>query len=235
MFKIFKGTGYDLLNRLLTVTGNSTECYAYDLLDNRLRQDDGTTYTHYAYDAANQLLGTCVNASLTPCTPPTQFTYDLTGNLVGRTDGPTPITLGYDSENRLVWVGGPAQVPQTYGYDDQGRRVRKTTGAATAYYLYNGPDIVAEYDSPWVTPTARTTHGPNMDDPLLRTTAIGTQYYHQDGLGSVVALSNPDGTTAGTARYDAWGVKLAGTGTIPQYGYTGREPDETGLLYYRAR
>lgn len=28
---------------------------------------------------------------------------------------------------------------------------------------------------------------------------------------------------------------LAETGTIPRYGYTGREPDATGLVYYRAR
>jgi RHS repeat-associated protein len=31
------------------------------------------------------------------------------------------------------------------------------------------------------------------------------------------------------------GQDHAGTGTIPIYGYTGREPDETGLVYYRAR
>ncbi|MFA7062409.1 MAG: RHS repeat-associated core domain-containing protein, partial [Pedobacter sp.] len=59
--------------------------------------------------------------------------------------------------------------------------------------------------------------------------------FHQDGLGSVVALSNATGGTDGTQRFDVWGNKLASTGTIPVYGYTGREPDETGLVYYRAR
>src|SRR5690606_20003110 len=38
-----------------------------------------------------------------------------------------------------------------------------------------------------------------------------------------------------TQRFDAFGQKLAGTGTVPTYGYTGREPDATGLVYYRAR
>ena len=57
----------------------------------------------------------------------------------------------------------------------------------------------------------------------------------QDGLGSVVAVSDQTGTATGTQRFDAWGNILASTGTIPQYGYTGREPDETGLVYYRAR
>ncbi|TCV78146.1 RHS repeat-associated core domain-containing protein, partial [Sulfurirhabdus autotrophica] len=62
------------------------------------------------------------------------------------------------------------------------------------------------------------------------------QYYHADGLGSVVGLSNSTDMTTQTERFDAWGNKIAGT--IPQsaqYGYTGREPDETGLTYYRAR
>jgi len=50
-----------------------------------------------------------------------------------------------------------------------------------------------------------------------------------------VAVSDQTGTATGTQRFDAWGQMLASTGTIPQYGYTGREPDETGLVYYRAR
>ncbi|OYW21203.1 MAG: hypothetical protein B7Z52_01190, partial [Burkholderiales bacterium 12-64-5] len=30
-------------------------------------------------------------------------------------------------------------------------------------------------------------------------------------------------------------MKVAGTGIVPQYGFTGREPDASGLVYYRAR
>jgi len=93
---------------------------------------------------------------------------------------------------------------------------------------------MAEYTS-WTASAAQYTHGPNIDDPISRVTSAGAQYYHQDGLGSVVALSNQTGTITGTQRFDAWGNKLASTGTIPQFGYTGREPDETGLIYYRAR
>ena len=66
-------------------------------------------------------------------------------------------------------------------------------------------------------------------------TATSAQGYHADGLGSVVAATDNTGATVGTQRFDAWGNVLASTGTIPHYGYTGREPDETGLVYYRAR
>lgn len=83
---------------------------------------------------------------------------------------------------------------------------------------------------------ARVTHGPGIDDPLLRITASKTQYYHADGLGSIIAVTNPDASLASTSHYDAWGDTIGGTGSIPRYGYTGREPDaETGLVYYRAR
>jgi RHS repeat-associated protein len=36
-------------------------------------------------------------------------------------------------------------------------------------------------------------------------------------------------------RFDAWGNRTSASGTIPTYGYTGREPDATGIVFYRAR
>ncbi len=203
-----------------------SDVYTYDPLGNRLSKTAGTSTTYYSYDAANQLPAVCVGTH--GCAQ--NVSYDLNGNV---TAGPST-SYACNAENRLVWASVTGQVEQTYAYDDQGRRIRKTVGATTTQYLYDGPDIVAEY-STWAAPTARTTHGPGTDDPILRATATATQYYHADGLGSVVAVSNGTGGTDATGQYDAWGVRIGGTGTIPVYGYTGREPDETGLVYYRAR
>jgi RHS repeat-associated protein len=50
----------------------------------------------------------------------------------------------------------------------------------------------------------------------------------------VVAVTNAAGAITASARYDAFGRTLAG-GVLPRYGYAGREPDATGLIYYRAR
>jgi RHS repeat-associated protein len=80
-----------------------------------------------------------------------------------------------------------------------------------------------------------------VDQPLSRTQVSGTgygraSYYLADGLGSVVAVTNNVDASVQTQRFDAWGNKLSGN--VPQnlqYGYTGHEPDETGLVYYRAR
>jgi len=61
-------------------------------------------------------------------------------------------------------------------------------------------------------------------------------YYFANELGSIVGMANNVDFSTQTQQFDAWGIKLAGT--VPQsaqYGYAGREPDETGLLYNRAR
>jgi RHS repeat-associated protein len=83
--------------------------------------------------------------------------------------------------------------------------------------------------------------GAGIDEPLLRLTgttnspAATQAAYLQDGLGSVIGTTSPTGTLTASQRFDAWGVRTAASGTIPQYGYTGREPDATGMVFYRAR
>ena len=161
------------------------------------------------------------------------LTYDADGNLKSRSD--TGLALSYDALNRLVSAARTGQATQSYVYDDQGRRISKTVGATTTNYLYDGQDLIAEYGATWGLPTAQYLPGPSTDHPIERMTATSAQYYHADGLGSVVAATDNTGVTVGTQRFDAWGNVIASTGTIPHYGYTGREPDETGLVYYRAR
>ncbi len=229
---------YDELNRLTQVsngTASQQENYGYDPLNNRtIKQVNATApvITAYVYDAANQLKEIRQDSQTGPLLA--SMLYDYNGNMYQKTEGATTTTLTYDALNRLAQVDKTGIETQTYDYDDQGRRIKKTVGATVNNYLYNGPDIYGEYAG-WTSASAIYTHGPNTDDPIIRATESAAQYYHQDGLGSVVALSNNTGGTDGTQRFDVWGNVLASTGAIPQYGYTGREPDETGLVYYRAR
>lgn len=67
------------------------------------------------------------------------------------------------------------------------------------------------------------------------TIPIDPVYYHGDAQGSIVGVSNPAGVLTATNRYDAWGNVTANTGTTKQYGYSGREPSDNGLVYYRSR
>lgn len=69
------------------------------------------------------------------------------------------------------------------------------------------------------------------------TTGKDKYYYHVDGLGSIIALTNSTGKVVQTYDYDSFGVLKDQKNRIKQpYTYTGREWDkETGLYYYRAR
>jgi RHS repeat-associated protein len=63
-------------------------------------------------------------------------------------------------------------------------------------------------------------------------------YYHFDGLGSVVALSNSNGDSCQSYEYSAYGQVAASDPNFltNPYMFTGRRFDiETGLYYYRAR
>ena len=53
----------------------------------------------------------------------------------------------------------------------------------------------------------------------------------------MVATTDVSGSLTAAQLYDAWGKPqaTASLGSLGQYGYTGREPDETGMMYYRAR
>lgn len=229
------GYAYNELNQLTEVKdgGIPLAQYGYDPIGNRKTETEAGSTRVYITDPANQLKEVRQDSETGALLA--ALDYDDNGNLIAKTEGSITTDLFYDALNRLVQVDQSAQSTQSYRYDDQGRRIKKTVGSDTTNYLYNGPDLLKEYGANWGTPTASYVHGPYMDDPILRATVSGTQYYHQDGLGSVVAMSDASGLTTGTRRYDAWGNVMDATGTVMQYGYTGREPDGTGLIYYRAR
>lgn len=230
---------YDGLGRLATeIDADSQltlEQLQYDPFGNRrTRTADGTTF-HHINNNLHQLLeirsGSATGAVIA------NFTYDNNGNLTNKTYEGQSTAIGYDAMDRLVSVTGDVPEAEAYIYDHSYRRIAKSVGSATTSYHYSGPDIIAEYDSSWSSPTALYGHGAAMDDPLVRvaTTTGDVRFYHADGLGSIVGVSDLQGTLTGTNRYGAWGNVTHVTGTTPQYGYTGREPDATGLLYYRLR
>lgn len=85
---------------------------------------------------------------------------------------------------------------------------------------------------------ARYVQGFNIDEPLAMLRTSATSYYEADGLGSITSLSNSSGSVVQT--YDYYGVTSFGThsssGSITNpFRFTGREYDETGLYFYRAR
>jgi len=247
------GYRYDNLNRLTQVLNGSTpvETSTYDQYNNRRTQTRnggtaGSTTTYYQHDAAQQL-NNILSGSDTG-SEIARFQYDNNGNLIYKsqtTSGSTITrTYTYNALEQLSQVQGNnagTLIPtETYRYDPQGRRIEKTVASTSTRYHYSGQSLWAEYQS-WNQALAYYTYS-GLDRPIVRSTpnAADTRYYHSDGLGSIVATSNSAGATQSSTHYDAWGNVTAktgstGSGSTPQFGYTGREPDANGLIYYRAR
>ena len=222
--------GYDTLDRLTSASHpllGTPQAFAYDPVGNR-------TTGGSVVNAGNQLTADATHA----------YQYDDNGNLTRKTLLATGnfTAYTYDAENRLTKVeefaaGNPtAFATSTYRYDGLGRRIEKVAPTGTKRYVYDGEDILLEYDGANVL-QARYTHGPGIDEPIAVTKGSSTFFYHQDGLGTVTDLTDSTGTTAKSYSYDAYGNIVDQTGTLEQpYTYTGREFDaETGLYYYRAR
>ncbi len=222
--------GYDNLDRLTSASHpllGTPQSFAYDAVGNR-------TTAGNVVNAGNQLTADATHS----------YQYDDNGNLTRKTLLATGnyTSYTYDAENRLTKVedfvaGNPtAAFTSTYRYDGLGRRIEKVANGQTKRYIYDGEDILLEYDGSNVL-QASYTHGPGIDEPIAVTKGGSTFFYHQDGLGSVTDLTDSAGVTAKSYAYDAYGNILESPGTVEQaYTYTGREFDpESGLYYYRAR
>ena len=145
----------------------------------------------------------------------------------------------------VQWTGpSPAQDPTnwekiTYKYDQGGRRIEKKVDGYTTRYLYDGGNVIAEYDSN-NNLLRKYIHGPRVDEPVCMIDVADSNavyYYHYDAPGSVVALSDSDGDSCQSYEYSVYGQVAAEDPNHPNpYMFTGRRFDfETGLYYYRAR
>lgn len=231
--------------------GKETERYTYDPVGNRLTGPE--RHDANQYNEVNELVSS----------RRTGYQYDYNGNLTGK-DG---WAYAYDHENRLTKATktGRGEIKTvSFRYDPFGRRIEKRVEeiedgrveAKTSTYVYDNEDIILEYRSgkdeedcdyrdrdklkqgrkPTMT-ISRFVHGPGIDAPLAMEQKGRTYFYHADGLGSIVSLTDQRGAVVQSYDYDSFGNMRQHGGEVKQpYGYTGREWDkETGLYYYRAR
>lgn len=208
-------------------TGNVTRSYGYNpasQLTSITRGNDAYSYSgaidvdrSYAANGLNQY------TSAGPAT----FGYDANGNLIS--DGTN--SYGYDAENRLVTASNGAVL----GYDPLGRLWQVSGSSGTTRFLYDGDQLVAEYDGAGVL-TNRYVHGPGADDPLVWYPAgSSTRWYHSDHQGSIVATAaGPSGALAGINAYDEYGIPKQGNSG--RFQYTGQAwLGELGMYHYKAR
>jgi len=146
----------------------------------------------------------------------------------------------------LQWPSQPVQSVQppaqwktvTYTYDPMGRRIAKSVDSWTQKYVYDGDMAIADYDGSGN--LLRKYVYADTDQPICMINVAdnnAVSYYHYDGLGSVVALSNASGDTVQTYEYGVYGqVKVEDANNPNPFMFTGQRFDvETGLCYYKAR
>jgi RHS repeat-associated protein len=166
--------------------------------------------------------------------------YDANGNLVKSEE----TTYAYDSNNLLIKVESP-QDTVSFTYDTQGRRTSKTTSKGTVKYLYDGNQLLEEIDE-----NGETIAQYNWDaNGLTSFTYQGkTYFFHTNGHGDVVAITDEEGKKVASYTYDAWGRVLSikgssdGDNTISDFNsylYCGqfgvRYDKETGLYHMGVR
>jgi YD repeat-containing protein len=220
---------YDAIYQIVQATHptvqNPLEQFTYDSMGNRLTD---LTHSNYRYNEVNHLLE---DDSAT-------YAYDLDGNMTAKIEKITGDTTvyTYDIENKLVQVQKPGLVAR-YGYDAMGRRMGKTVNGVSTHYRYDREDLILQMNGS-DSIVANYTFGPGIDNPLTMNRGGQNYYYVKDGLGSVTALTDNNGTVVHEYHYAVFGKLLAETGDSVEsfFLYTGRELDrEAGLYFYRAR
>ncbi|WP_244953579.1 RHS repeat-associated core domain-containing protein [Xanthomonas axonopodis] len=200
----------------------------------------------YAYDSLGQLVaqtGSYAPKALPPASTNNAFddnnrqtqangvamSYDDNGNLLN--DGSRSYV--WDDRDRLSQITQGGTVIASYSYDALGRRTAKTEGGATTQYLYDGRNTVQETQGTTINPILT---GLGIDQRYARNDTGGRTYFLTDLLGSTRVLTDTTGKAVQRYDYDPYGTTTqSSTAYTNPYQYTGRERDQSGLYYYRAR
>jgi RHS repeat-associated protein len=228
--------GYDGIGRLNSLadtfsggTGNTTSTFSHNpasQINSTTRSNDSYAWNgHYNVNRGYTTNG--LNQYTAAGT--TGLLYDGNGNL--RQSGTTAYL--YDIENRMVQAGSTIVLV----YDPLGRLFQISGGSAgTIRFLYDGDELVAEYDSNGIV-THRYVHGVGVDDPIAWYAGADLtqrRALHSDQQGSVAGISQGTGTLLAINRYDEYGIPAATN--LGRFQYTGQAwIHELGMYYYKAR
>lgn len=205
--------------------------YSYDAVGNRLSEVRPRRVTTYEYDASDQLVSSAVGGVIT------SYEHDPRGNLTRA--GSTTYT--YDLANRMTSADSATSTAR-YEYDGLGKRVAAVEGTGTAEvttYLWDPnmslPEIVREDRANGV--VRRYEHG---HDLISMSSDGHLDFFHHDGLGSAIAVTDVAGEGQWEYSYEPFGTvrttkKSDDAAVENPIRFAGQYQDESGLLHLRAR
>lgn len=230
--------GYDPIGRLNSLSHNfpgtaSDVGFTYgrtpvSQISQQSRDNDNYAWTaHFNVDRTYAANGLNQYTSAGPAS----FTYDANGNLVS--DGSTAYT--YDVENRLVSASGAKNA--MLRYDPLGRLYETVSGGSTTHLLYDGDELVAEYNASGSL-LRRYVHGNHADDPLVwyeGGALSAPRWLHADHQGSIIAVTDASGGAAlAINSYDEYGIPS--NLNVGRFQYAGQLwIPELGVYYYKSR
>ncbi|MBU5213087.1 hypothetical protein KQI60_15935 [Bacillus oleronius] len=125
--------------------------------------------------------------------------YDLNGNLLA--DG--TFNYRYDEQGQLIEVKNKDGVLASYSYDEDGKRIKKTTADGTINYHYDGDQLLFETDD-----ANNITAEYSWDDegnPITLAKNGKVYYYLINGQGDITKLTDQNGNVVANYEYDVWG------------------------------
>ncbi len=149
----------------------------------------------------------------------------------GQTASNSAASFDWDGWGRLVGINGPSST--SFEYDALGRRVALTRGGVTTRFVYDGWQVVQERAGDGS--IAASELPIDLDDVAMRTDSTGARTLLTDALGSTLALADETGALSQVYTYEPFGRSITTGGPGAPLQFNGRENDNTGLYYYRAR
>jgi len=220
---------YDAEGRVISEeAGPRRNVYVYGLGGNRSSSSNASGGASYEYDKGGRLTR-AGDVSLS---------YDADGNLISRHDPSGTTRYAYDVENNLIKVELPGGKTVTYGYGPWGERISREEGGRKTLFLLDSKGILQELGAADFKTRSAYVYS-SLDQPIMMSSEDGeARFFHQDAMGTVLAVSDDKGKVV--ARYD---LDAFGNNIVPEPGmllqpfrFAGRPFDPTtGLYDLRAR
>jgi RHS repeat-associated protein len=209
---------YDNVGRLLTATGWSAwqRRFAYDRWGNRTGMWDATTGGNQIQNIVIAPNGSSTKNNRIYSVNGVLYGYDAAGNCTY--DGAH--NYGYDGEGRLANVDSGATA--SYGYDANNWRVKKLSGGVTTHYVWEGAQVIAEYNGSTGALISEYVHaGSRM---VARDQGGVLRYFHQDRL-STRMITDGSGNVVGTQDHLPFGEDAGVVGESEKHRFTTYERD----------
>jgi RHS repeat-associated protein len=205
-------------------TASSNGTYQFDLSNNLQGGLNG-----WLYNANNQVTSAPAMGGLSGATG---IGYDNAGNLTAANG----LGFSYTPLGKVSTITGTGLGTVSYTYDAAGRRVSRTAGGVTTYFLYHGSSLLAELDAAGNVLKSYTWGALGLVSDRV---AGASRFYLFDRGGSTRAMVSANGTLLYRGAYSAWGTAYGGYQPDTPFGWKGRwgayRDAETGLVLMGAR